>query len=226
MTPNPTRLRLFLDTADADAWQAWLPTGLFYGVTTNPLLLQRAGVRCAPATVRDLAYHAVHDLGAHEVHVQSWGATVDALVDNAEALIPSNAKALTVIKLPITRQGIEAAHRLKTENFRITLTALYARHQAVTAAALHADYAAPYLGRIGDLGRDGHAEISAMQRALDATASPTRLLGASLRAADDLARLAEAGCDTFTVAPAIAEALVDDEHTQRATADFAAAVSG
>ncbi|WP_267901108.1 hypothetical protein [Dulcicalothrix desertica] len=30
-------IRLFLDTADTQQWEHWLPTGLFYGVTTNPM---------------------------------------------------------------------------------------------------------------------------------------------------------------------------------------------
>jgi hypothetical protein len=39
-------LRLMLDSADERQWQEWLPLGLFYGVTTNPLLLARAQVPC------------------------------------------------------------------------------------------------------------------------------------------------------------------------------------
>ena len=33
-------LRLSLDTADRNAWARWLPTGLFHGVTTNPMILE------------------------------------------------------------------------------------------------------------------------------------------------------------------------------------------
>eukprot|EP00958_Prasinococcus_capsulatus_P009965 scaffold966_cov415-Prasinococcus_capsulatus_cf.AAC.28 len=44
-TPR-AEMRLFLDSADAGAWSDYLPSGVFYGVTTNPLILQRDGVRC------------------------------------------------------------------------------------------------------------------------------------------------------------------------------------
>ena len=39
-------LRLFLDSADAETYDAWLPTGMFTGVTTNPAILERDGVEC------------------------------------------------------------------------------------------------------------------------------------------------------------------------------------
>ena len=49
------RSRFFLDTADASEWSALLPLGVFHGVTTNPVLLQRAGVPCTVAACHALA---------------------------------------------------------------------------------------------------------------------------------------------------------------------------
>ena len=66
------RLRLLLDTADSAEWAKWLSTGLFYGVTTNPVLLKGAGVPCTHAALRDHVQLAF-SYGAHEVQVQSWG---------------------------------------------------------------------------------------------------------------------------------------------------------
>lgn len=45
-------LRYFLDSADAGAWADFLPTGIFYGVTTNPLILQRDGVQCTRQAIQ------------------------------------------------------------------------------------------------------------------------------------------------------------------------------
>ena len=54
--PRPaTSLRYYLDTADADEWAALLPLGIFRGVTTNPTLLERAGVTCSPSSAKHLA---------------------------------------------------------------------------------------------------------------------------------------------------------------------------
>jgi len=78
--PRPaTSLRYYLDTADADEWAALLPLGIFRGVTTNPTLLERAGVACTVASLRAHAA-AAFALGAREFMAQSWGGARDELV--------------------------------------------------------------------------------------------------------------------------------------------------
>jgi hypothetical protein len=42
--PEP---RFFLDSADLRQWETRLPAGLFFGVTTNPVLLRDAGQSCS-----------------------------------------------------------------------------------------------------------------------------------------------------------------------------------
>lgn len=211
------RIRLFLDTADTTQWQTWLPTGLFYGVTTNPLLLERAQVTCSVEQLKDLARQAF-DLGAKEVQLQTWGTSVDALVKTGKLLAAISDR--VVVKVPITKIGTEAASRLIADGIRITLTGVYAVHQVLIAAALGVDYAAPYLGRINDLGRNGRDDLVAMQQAIIGVGSTTRILVASIRRVDDMAFLATQGLDTFTFSPAIAEAFFNVTATNQAADDF------
>ena len=72
-------LRLYLDTADTTAWETWLPVGVFYGVTSNPLLLEQAQVPCTVDSLTQLATKALR-LGAQEVQLQTWGETKSALI--------------------------------------------------------------------------------------------------------------------------------------------------
>lgn len=214
---NAPRIRLFLDTADTTQWQSWLPTGLFYGVTTNPLLLERAQVTCSVEQLKELARQALN-LGAKEVQLQTWGTSIDRLIKTGELLAAIDER--VVVKVPITKVGTEAASRLIAQGIRITLTGVYAVHQVLIAAALRADYAAPYLGRINDLGRNGRDDLVAMQREIAGVGSATRILAASLRSVDDIAFLATQGLDTFTFSPAIAEAFFNVTATNQAAADF------
>lgn len=219
MTDRPN-LRLFLDTADMSEWQTWLPTGLFYGVTTNPLLLDKAQMTCSVKSLQALAEGALQ-LGAKEVQLQTWGTSVEALANTGKRLAAISDR--VVVKVPITRTGTQAASRLKADGIRVTLTGVYAVHQVLIAAALGVDYAAPYLGRINDLGRNGRDDLVAMQNIITGTGSATRLLVASIRSAEDLAFLATRGLDTFTVSPAIATAFFAVSATERAATDFEAA---
>jgi len=208
-------LRLFLDSADPADWRRWLPTGLFHGVTTNPTLLKRAGQPCDLTSLRTLSQEALA-LGVRELHLQAWGADLlscgRALADLAPGRI--------WIKLPITLAGVEAARGLQADGVPITFTACYEPAQVLPAVALGADYIAPYLGRISDLGRDGHAELIRMQGAVQGLGSPLRLLVASLRSPDDLARLAAEGLNTFTISATIAAQLFAVEATEAAALQF------
>lgn len=211
-------LQLLLDSADPADWRTWLPSGLFRGITTNPTLLLRAGQPCTPVHLQDLARRAF-DLGAQEIHLQTWGSDVETATAIGRQLAAIDRQRV-LVKVPVDRQGIDTARQLIHEGIAITFTACYQPHQVLLAAALGARYIAPYLGRISDTGRDGHAEVIAMQRCLDGVGSSTRLLVASLREPSDLSRLAAAGIGTFTLGASIAEALINVEATREAAARF------
>ncbi len=231
-------LRLLLDSADPAAWAEWLPSGLFHGVTTNPTLLRRAAQPCRLDHLAALSERALA-LGAREVHLQAWAgaaagarAVADAL-DRAAAPLALAERYLACgralaalapgriwVKLPITRAGALAARPLRQEGIPITFTACYEPAQVLVAAALGADYIAPYLGRIGDLGRDGPATLVAMQRCVAGLGTPLRLLVASLRRPEDLAMLAAEGLDTFTIGPQIAAGLFASAATAAAAEQF------
>ncbi|RUT25122.1 transaldolase [Asaia sp. W19] len=210
-------LRLFLDTADRAALRRWLPTGLFHGVTTNPTILDRSGLH---SSIEDIAplMREILGYGVPEVQAQCWGTETEALVETGLALAALDPR--LVVKVPITEKGIRAVSILHGHGVRTTLTAVYAAHQALTAAAAGADYVAPYFGRIGDSGQDAPGILKTMHQILLASGRATRLLVASLRRADDLALLAAMGCDTFTFSPVVAEQLFSESLTIDAAAAF------
>jgi transaldolase len=211
-------LRLLLDCADPLEWERWLPSGLFQGVTTNPTLLRRAGQPCRLEHLERLCTRAA-SLGCREIHLQAWGTDAPQQLANGRALAALDSQRV-LVKVPITRQGAAVARDLIADGVPVTFTACYEVAQVLVAAALGADGIAAYLGRIGDLGRDGHAELIAMQRALEGVGSSTRLLVASLRQPQDLARLAAAGLANHTISPAIAEALFGSPDTAAAADTF------
>ena len=102
----------------------------------------------------------------------------------------------------------------------VTLTAVYAVHQVLMAAALGASYVAPYMGRMTDAGRDGRADVAQMQQVLNGVRSQTRILTASIRDLDDIPILAAQGVDTFTFSEAIASAFFEVPATIEAVSVF------
>lgn len=217
MSSAPSQLRFYLDTADTAQWKAWLPSGIFYGVTSNPLLLERANQPCNLGNLTDLAKQAF-DFGLQEVQIQTWGSSTAELTERGMAIAAIDPR--IIVKVPVTQSGTTAAAQLIAQGIPVTLTALYAAHQALIGASLGAQYVAPYLGRITDLGQNGRETLITMQRALSGVNSQTRILAASIRTIGDIPFLASRGLNTFTFSAKIAEEFFSVDATKQATQDF------
>jgi len=215
-------LRLYVDSAEEKDWRHYLPTGIFYGVTTNPKLLNQIGIGFTIDRLAQLAQTAF-ELGANEIHLQAWGYESEQMLKIARELARIDQRVM--VKVPITPVGILCAQKLITEGSNVTLTAIHSAQQVLIAIALGASYAAPYLGRMTDGGLNGIEEVTSMGRIVAAMDSPLRLLVASIRQTVDLKVLAERGLNTFTLLPKIIDDLLENELTRQAVISFEEAVS-
>jgi TalC/MipB family fructose-6-phosphate aldolase len=213
---EPVMLRLYVDSANREAVEPLLATGIFAGVTTNPTLLEAIG----PSDF-DAIYAWATAAGAQEIFFQAWGGNANALVDCGLKLREVGPN--VIVKVPATKPGVTAAAQLTRLGHPVLLTAVYNAAQGLVAAAAGARYVAPYLGRMGDAGRDGVGDVVAMQRALTAVGSATEILVASVRSVTSVVELAQDGVGCFALAPPVAEELFADPLTQEATEVFEAA---
>jgi transaldolase len=206
---------LYIDSADRDLIAEVWRSGVFAGVTTNPTILARAGL--GQRDVPEL-YAWLTDLGVRTVYVQVLGSTREEMLRHADRL---RAMGSVTVKVPATAEGFAAARTLVEQGVPVLLTVVYHPVQALMARDIGIQGVAPYVGRMTDAGRDGVGSVIAMQQAIGT--EPTRILAASLRSADDVARLAAAGVPDFTLGGELARAVLDDELTRAAVADFEAA---
>lgn len=211
-------MRMFIDSAERDLLEPLLKTGLFAGVTTNPTLLARVGVKLKelPELVTWL-----RGTGAETVFVQAWGVTVEDYLTCAAELVDTCGD--VVVKVPATGAGVAAVRSLEGGGVRTLLTAVYNHVQVVPAIIAGATYLAPYLGRMNDAGQDGVAEIAQMQTVIDKAHAATRILVASIRTPDQLARLAMYGVQDFTITPKLWWEILSEPLTDAAVDVFDAA---
>lgn len=201
-------MKLYLDTADTTAWDDLMPTGLFHGITTNPLLATRAGLEYSKIDWAEMASGA-RDLGARELHAQVYGGS-ESYVDWAANLydIGKAAGIETIVKIPLVEDAIRATPAIKALGGRILMTACYDAKQMFVAKALGADFIAPYFGRMMEAGIDGEAHLAAMAAMTHGDTKTCNVLVASLRSAAQMVTLANLGHDHFTIAPDVARDLM------------------
>ncbi len=211
-------MTLYLDTADLSAWDDLMPTGLFHGITTNPLLAQRAGLDYGQIDWFAMAGKA-RSLGAKELHAQVFGPP-EGYLDWAGALYDAGKSEgiETVVKIPLVEPAIRATPAIKSLGGRILMTACYDAKQMFVARALGADFIAPYFGRMIEAGIEAEAELAAMHAMADQ--GTCEILVASLRSTEQMVALASRGLRTFTIAPAIVRDLLANAETQSAYEAF------
>ncbi|MDQ2809227.1 MAG: transaldolase [Chloroflexota bacterium] len=211
-------MRIYVDSAERDAIRAALAMGWVWGVTTNPTLLRRAGVRTGdvPGLVRDALA-----AGARELHLQTYSDDAAGMVAEGRELAALDpVRRRVVVKIPATAAGYVAARQLVARGLRVTLTAVYTVRQAILADAVGAAYVAVYLGRVRDAGDDPLALVGAMQQALAAAGSGMAILAASVRDGTEIEALAPLGIATVTLPPAVLHTLLDSPATAAAATTF------
>jgi transaldolase len=213
------RFHLYLDSADLGELRRCLPHPVVHGVTTNPTLLRRAGVR--RAGLPDLLGEMLA-MGARQVQAQVQSQDAPGMLDDAHDLLRHFAPGQLVIKIPATREGLRAGAQLVARGVPVTYTAVYALEQAHFAAQLGASYAAPYLGRLDDSGVDGLALIARMQALLQSCGGATRLLVASVRDREAYLNLLRLGVGAITIPPRLLGELLDHRATLQAEQAFLA----
>jgi len=209
-------MRLFIDSSNPDLWRRYRQMGWAYGATTNPLILKRDGRKCSIDTYRELV-EAAKNTGLQELQIQATGSTVEELTNSGEAIAALWQN--IVVKVPLTKAGLEAATNLIGQTTHITMTAAYTTDQMIAASAMGASYIAPYYGRLKEAGKDAEGILQTMQ-AMRSGANAPRILVASIRSIAQLEMLAASGHDTFTLSPEIAEQLAINTMSDDAAADF------
>lgn len=201
-----------------------MPTGAFYGITTNPLLTSKLGLNYSEIVWKEMVSKAA-DLGAKELHIQIYGDVNKALSFAKDVYgLGRSLDIDCVIKIPFTLEGILLSRKIKELGAKILMTACYEPKQMITACALKADYVAPYFGRMMDEGLDAMAHMKVIEKiARNSNCIPVI---ASLRSVQQLLDIAEIGHNCFTISPDMAKDLFSSKFTNAAAIAFETAIKG
>ncbi|MCF0245908.1 MAG: fructose-6-phosphate aldolase [Ileibacterium sp.] len=209
-------MKLCIDDADIEKIRRIVDVYPIDGVSTNPSILAKTGQN--PAEVLKEIRSIIGAEG--ELFVQAVSLDAKGMVEEGRAI----AKALgptTLVKIPCIPQGYKAMKQLKKEGIRFIGTAIYTPMQAYLAAACGADYVAPYVNRIDNMGFDGVQVTKDIHDILTKNKMDCQLLAASFKNSQQVLDLAKYGIGAATAAPEIIEGFVKNPAVDAAVAQFA-----
>lgn len=196
-------MKLLIDNADLAKIKTIYNFFPVDGVTTNPSILAKTG--CDPYTVLK-AIRAFIGQEA-ELHVQAVARSAEEMVAEGRQIAEILGRN-TYIKIPSVKEGLKAMTILSGEGYRVTATAIYTPMQAFLAAKAGADYAAPYVNRIDDLGADGIQTVEKIQDIFTMNGMKTQILAASFKNSQQVQSLCAYGIGAATLAPEIFDKLI------------------
>lgn len=208
-------MKFIIDDADIEKIRELYATFAVDGVTTNPTILAKSGKQPFEALkeIRDF-------IGPEaELHVQVVAADMEGMVEEAHR-IRKELGINTYVKVPTTKEGLKAMKALKKDGTNVTATAIYTQMQAYLAGKAGADYAAPYVNRIDNLGANGVKTAKDIHDIFKKNGLKTEVLAASFKNSQQVLELCQYGIGASTISPDVIEGLIKNDSVTMAVSAF------
>ncbi len=187
-------MKFFIDTANLDQIREAHDLGILDGVTTNPSLMAKEGIKGKEAIMQH--YKTICEMVDGPVSAEVFGTTFDEIVAEGKELVKIHKN--IVVKVPMIKEGIKAIKWFTDNDIQTNCTLVFSAGQAILAAKAGATYVSPFLGRIDDSNWDGIQLIEDIVGIYNAQGYMTEVLAASIRTPMHIVRCAQAGADVCT----------------------------
>ena len=187
-------MKFFIDTADLAQIKEANDLGILDGVTTNPSLMAKVGIKGEAAVTNH--YKTIAELVDGDVSAEVVSTDFNEIVEEGKKLAAIHPN--IVVKVPMIKDGIKALKWFSDNGIKTNCTLVFSAGQAILAAKAGASYVSPFIGRIDDTGWDGLDLIHQMRQIYTMQGFKTEILAASIRNPNHIVSCAEAGADVCT----------------------------
>ncbi|MBO6573280.1 fructose-6-phosphate aldolase [bacterium] len=185
-------MKFFIDTANLEEIQEANDLGVLDGVTTNPSLCAKIGVRDFEGHIKKIC-----DIVEGDVSAEVVSTTYNEMIEEGRkiAKIADN----VVVKIPLIKDGIKAIKTFSEEGIKTNCTLCFSPTQALIAAKAGATYISPFMGRLDDISSDGMKLIEDIVQIYMNYGFETEVLAASIRHPMHVVECAKVGADVGTM---------------------------
>ncbi|MBL0056606.1 MAG: fructose-6-phosphate aldolase [Chitinophagaceae bacterium] len=168
--------------------------GILDGVTTNPSLMAKEGIKGTEAVMAH--YKTICELVDGDISAEVISTDFEGIITEGQKLSAIHPN--IVVKVPMIKEGIKALKWFTDNGIKTNCTLVFSAGQAILAAKAGATYVSPFIGRIDDSGWDGMILIHQIRQIFNVQGFKTEILAASIRNPNHIISCAEAGADVCT----------------------------
>ena len=209
-------MKFFIDTANLDQIKEAQDLGVLDGVTTNPSLMAKEGVKGQKNILKH--YIDICNIVDGDVSAEVLSTEYEGMIKEGVELAALHTQ--IVVKVPATKAGIKAVKFLSAKNIRTNCTLVFSPGQALLAAKAGATYVSPFIGRLDDNCTDGIALIGQIVEMFNYYDFDTQVLAASIRHTMHIIQCVEVGADVATCPLSAIEGLLKHPLTDIGLAQF------
>lgn len=187
-------MKFFIDTANLDQIRQGAALGVIDGVTTNPSLMAKEGIKGDAAIKQH--YKDICQIMDGDISAEVLSLTFEQMIVEGRelALLDKN----IVVKVPCTADGIRAIKWFADNGIRTNCTLIFTVGQALLAAKAGASYVSPFVGRLDDIASNGIALVAQIVNVFYTYGYSTQVLAASIRNTQHIVDCLEAGAHVAT----------------------------
>lgn len=204
-------MKFFIDTANLEQIRQAQNMGILDGVTTNPSLMAKEGVKGKEQIFNH--YRQICSIVDGPVSAEVFATDYEGMIREGEELAFINSK--ITVKLPCTKDGIRAVKYFSSKNIPTNCTLVFSVGQALLAAKAGATYVSPFIGRLDDISEDGIAMVGQIVKVFRTYGFKTQVLAASIRHTNHILRCLEIGADVATCPLKAIEGLLNHPLTDK-----------
>ena len=187
-------MKFFIDTANLEQISEAHDLGVLDGVTTNPSLMAKEGIKGHDAIMGH--YKKICGIVNGDVSAEVISTNYQGMVSEGENLAAIDEK--IVVKIPMIKDGVKAIKHLSSMGIKTNCTLVFGAGQAILAAKAGATYLSPFIGRLDDISYDGMELIAQIVQIYSVQGFETRILAASIRNPLHIIKAAQMGADVAT----------------------------
>lgn len=187
-------MKFFIDTANLDQIREANDLGILDGVTTNPSLMAKEGIKGTDNIMKH--YIAICNIVDGPVSAEVISTDFEGMISEGTMLASLHPN--IVVKIPMIKDGIKAIRYLTDKGIQTNCTLIFSAGQAILAAKAGATYVSPFIGRIDDCSVDGLQLIEQIVHIFSMHGFETQVLAASIRNTMHIVKCAELGADVIT----------------------------